>query len=165
VGGADYGSVRVGAFMGRRVIQSEAQKLLTEFSQQPPDSSSLDDVSDESLQEIYEANLALLEKEANLDYLCNIHPHRFEAQYAHLLPSDTNGKTFSERFGDHRDPVTRINLNSKYNIKAPTVHPIYENFRVKTFAALLSVANTDEQLASLGELMYQVCPLSHHPRP
>jgi L-arabinokinase len=76
VGGADYGSVRVGAFMGRRIIQSEAENLLTESSLQVPDSSSLNDVSDDVLKEIHEANLAVLEKEANLDYLCNIHPHR-----------------------------------------------------------------------------------------
>ncbi|CAM6123101.1 unnamed protein product [Calypogeia fissa] len=155
VGGADYGSVRVGAFMGRRIVQSEAQKLLTELSQQLPDSSTVDDQLDETLQEVHEANLSLVDKEANLDYLCNIRPHRFEAQYTQMIPSDMSGKTFTERFGDHKDPVTRIDLNRTYNIRAPTAHPVYENFRVKTFASLLTVATTDEQLGALGELMYQ----------
>lgn len=58
-------------------------------------------------------------------------PSRFESQYAHLVPSNAHGKTFTENFGDHNDPVTKINLDITYNIKAPTVHPIYENFRVK----------------------------------
>ncbi|QCE11575.1 L-arabinokinase [Vigna unguiculata] len=42
-----------------------------------------------------------------------------------------------------------------YVVKAPTTHPIYENFRVKTFKALLSSASSTYQLASLGELLYQ----------
>ncbi|CAG7897712.1 unnamed protein product [Brassica rapa] len=55
----------------------------------------------------------------------------------------------------HDDPVTVIDEKRTYNVKAPARHPIYENFRVKTFKALLTSATSDEQLTALGGLLYQ----------
>lgn len=66
VGGADYGSVRIGAFMGREIVKSIASKLLSQSlstnGRYPDDSE--------------EGGVELLEAEASLDYLCNLSPHR-----------------------------------------------------------------------------------------
>ncbi|EYU22088.1 hypothetical protein MIMGU_mgv1a0017931mg, partial [Erythranthe guttata] len=42
-----------------------------------------------------------------------------------------------------------------YGIRAATRHPIYENFRVKAFKALLTSSTSDDQFTALGELLYQ----------
>lgn len=36
-----------------------------------------------------------------------------------------------EKYGDHNDAVTVIDPKRSYIVKAPTKHPIYENFRVE----------------------------------
>lgn len=66
VGGADYKSVRVGAFMGREIIRSIAS---TFFSQ----SSSANGVTHDDPEEDC---VKLFEAEGSLDYLCNLSPHR-----------------------------------------------------------------------------------------
>jgi len=63
VGGADYGSVRVGTFMGRRIIQGTASKLANSFKKTRDEA---DDVE-----------LALSTEDAEEEYLCNIPPHRY----------------------------------------------------------------------------------------
>ncbi|KAK4435658.1 L-arabinokinase [Sesamum alatum] len=144
VGGADYGSVRIGAFMGRKIIKSVASDLLSE--------SCANGVTSDDLEE---DGVELLEKEASLDYLCNLSPHRYEALYVKRLPETLLGETFLEKYDDHNDPVTVIDKKRNYGLRAATRHPIYENFRVKAFKALLTSATSDDQLTALGELMYQ----------
>ncbi|KAL0330943.1 UNVERIFIED_CONTAM: L-arabinokinase [Sesamum angustifolium] len=144
VGGADYGSVRIGAFMGRKIIKSVASDLLSE--------SCANGVTSDDLEE---DGVELLEEEAALDYLCNLSPHRYEALYVKRLPETLLGGTFLEKYDDHNDPVTVIDKKRNYGLRAATRHPIYENFRVKAFKALLTSATSDDQLTALGELMYQ----------
>ncbi|XP_015693699.2 L-arabinokinase-like [Oryza brachyantha] len=152
VGGGDYGSVRVGTYMGRKMIKCAASDLASESS-----------ISDAPVQSNdYKQNaIDLLKSEASLEYLCNMPPHRYEAVYAKDIPEVITGDTFLEKYGDHDDTVTSIDPKRDYSVKAPTRHPIYENFRVETFKALLEAANTDEQLSALGELMYQ-CHYSYN---
>ncbi|KAK9946733.1 hypothetical protein M0R45_012180 [Rubus argutus] len=146
VGGADYGSVRIGAFMGRTMIKCTASTIMsrlfsTENGMNPYE---LEDDSSE-----------LPKAEASLDYLCNLSPHRYEALYVKTLPESILGEAFLEKYADHNDPVTVIDPKRYYGVRAPTRHPIYENFRVKAFKALLTSANSDDQLTALGELLYQ----------
>lgn len=68
VGGADYGSVRAGAFMGRKMIKSTASGMLP---QSLPSSNGINNIEPEV------DGVELLEAEASLDYLCNLSPHRF----------------------------------------------------------------------------------------
>lgn len=68
---------------------------------------------------------------------------------------DIKGDIFLNEIGNHNDPVTRADPGSTYAIKAPTAHPIYENFRVKSFAVGLTATDSDAQLEALGELMFQ----------
>ncbi|CAL4966539.1 unnamed protein product [Urochloa decumbens] len=146
VGGGDYRSVRVGTYMGRKMIKCAASDLVSESltSEAPAQS------------DCYKGNgTGLLKSEAALEYLCNLPPHRFEASYAKDIPEVISGDAFLEKYGDHSDTVTVIDPKRSYSVKAPTRHPIYENFRVETFKTLLAAGNTDEQLSALGELMYQ----------
>ncbi|KAG5225055.1 L-arabinokinase [Salix suchowensis] len=147
VGGADYGSVRIGAFMGRKMIKSIASSTL---------SRSLPSANGLILDELEDDSVNLIKAEASLDYLCNLSPHRYEALYAKMLPESILGETFLEKYIDHSDAVTVIDEKRTYVVRAPAKHPIYENFRVKAFKALLTSTSSDEQLTALGELLYQL---------
>ncbi|XP_051151499.1 L-arabinokinase-like [Andrographis paniculata] len=144
VGGADYGSVRIGAFMGQKIIKSFASESI---SISPANGATPDDGEEDGMQ--------LLETEASLDYLCNLSPHRYEALYVKQLPETMLGETFLEKYEDHNDPFTIIDKKRSYGVRPATRHPVYENFRVKAFKALLSSVTSDDQLTALGELMYQ----------
>ncbi|KAF9660618.1 hypothetical protein SADUNF_SadunfUnG0008100 [Salix dunnii] len=67
VGGADYGSVTIGAFMGRKMIKSIASSTLSR-SQPSANGLIVDELEDDSVN--------LIKAEASLDYLCNLSPHR-----------------------------------------------------------------------------------------
>ena len=41
------------------------------------------------------------------------------------------GQTFLDKYKNHNDAVTIIDQKHTYGVRAPTIHPIYENFRVK----------------------------------
>ncbi|KAK4782774.1 hypothetical protein SAY86_007148 [Trapa natans] len=147
VGGTDYGSVRVGAFMGQKMIQSTASTRLSESLSSALNGATLDEVEEDGIE--------LLETEASLDYLCNLAPHRYEALYSNVLPESILGEAFLDKYTDHNDDVTVIDPKCTYGVRASTRHPIYENFRVKAFKALLTSTSSDEQLTALGELLYQ----------
>lgn len=146
IGGADYGSVRIGAFMGRKMIKSTASDIY---------SKSYSNGNGNNPDDLEEYGIDLLQDEASLYYLCNLAPHRFEAIYSKNLPDTLNGEAFLTKYDHHNDPVTVIDKKRSYGVKAATRHPIYENFRVKAFKALLTSASSEEQLTALGELMYQ----------
>ncbi|POO03880.1 Mevalonate/galactokinase [Trema orientale] len=148
VGGADYGSVRIGAFMGRKIIKSIAATLLTRALPLP-------DAKGFNLDELDIDGIELLKAEASLDYLCNLSPHRYEGVYCKTMPYSLLGETFLKLYDDHNDPVTVIDRKRSYGVAAPARHPIYENFRVKAFKALLTSSPSHEQLSTLGDLLYQ----------
>ncbi|CAI0388032.1 unnamed protein product [Linum tenue] len=139
VGGSDYGSVRIGTFMGRKMMKSMASNK----------------VKENNSDEMGRNSTELLEAEASLAYLCNLPPHRYEGGYANKLPERITGEEFLTKYASHDDPVTVVNKDLTYAVKAPTAHPVYENSRVKAFKSLLTAAASDEQLSALGELMYQ----------
>lgn len=56
---------------------------------------------------------------------------RYEAVYAKKIPADITGESFLKTYTDHDDTVTVIVPKRTYAVKAPTKHPIYENFRVE----------------------------------
>ncbi|KAL5208229.1 hypothetical protein ABZP36_032664 [Zizania latifolia] len=157
VGGTDYGSVRVGTYMGRKMIKCAASDLLSQSLPSSPPTQSGDTHCDE----YEEHGVDLLKSEASLEYLCNLPPHRYEAVYAGDIPEIITGDAFLEKYGDHNDSVTIVDPKRSYSVKAPTRHPIYENFRVEALKALLTADKTDGQLSALGELMYQ-CHYSYN---
>jgi L-arabinokinase len=117
VSGADYGSVRVGAFMGLRMLSTMAG---TDWG----------------------------------GYLANVTPSELEQKYFDGLPEAIRGADFLERFGETADTATRVDPGKTYPVRRPTVHPVYENFRARTFLRLLE-GGAAESAPLLGELMYQ----------
>lgn len=136
ISGSDYTSVRVGAFMGQRIISEFMKK------------------------EGYPGIPG--------DYLANIAPDIFEKYFAHHLPQKMNGREFIQKYQSTFDTVTEINPESDYNIGNPAAHPIYENYRVHSFAELLKTPITEKTCVRLGELMYlshqsySACGLNSH---
>ncbi|KAG4963079.1 hypothetical protein JHK82_039758 [Glycine max] len=145
VGGADYGSVRIGAFMGMKMIKAKASEELSESWA----------ANGLNYDEVEQDDIELLKQETSLDYLCNLPPHRFVTLYAKTIPESIVGETFLEQYQNHNDPVTTIDPKRTYGVRAPTMHPIFENFRVVTLKALLTSAASTYQLTALGELLYQ----------
>ena len=90
-------------------------------------------------------------------YLANVETHEFEEQFARHLPDSMHGAEFLARYKGTTDPVTTVERDRTYAIRAPTMHPIYENFRVRRFAELLhrqGSLSQDEKI-TLGQLMYE----------
>ncbi|MDZ7263621.1 MAG: GHMP kinase [candidate division KSB1 bacterium] len=134
VSGSDYTSVRVGTFMGYRMIAALAGLKILPQSATP------------TLQ---------IDDPLWKGYLANIAPSVFEQYYAARLPEKISGRSFLGQYHGTTDTVTTVNPNNEYAVLRPTAHPIYEHFRVRTFAALLAESMTRPKLELLGELMYQ----------
>ena len=90
-------------------------------------------------------------------YLANIDPREFEEKFERQLPESMMGAEFIERYGGTSDPVTRVERDRAYAIRAPTRHPIYENARVRRFAELLQRPGSlsEDEKITLGQLMYE----------
>lgn len=56
--------------------------------------------------------------------------------YAKTIPESIVGETFLEQYQNHNDPVTTIDPKRTYGVRAPTMHPIFENFRVVVSTSL-----------------------------
>jgi galactokinase len=135
VAGADYGSVRVGAFMGYRMIADLA-------GLQAPGGGAGEPVQ-------------VIDPQWG-GYLANICPSVFAQRFCDRLPERLSGREFLDRYGGTTDPVTRVDPDRIYAVRNPTAHPIYEHYRVRSFAELLSEGGLGERrLELLGELMYQ----------
>jgi galactokinase len=134
VTGADYGSVRVGAFMGYRIIAEMAGLKVNVDT--PGEPAQIDDPQWSG-------------------YLANIAPSEFEQHYAARLPERIEGAEFLSRYKGTTDTVTRVVPERSYAVRIPTAHPIYEHHRVRLFAELLRGEIDDERMRLAGELMYQ----------
>ncbi len=88
-------------------------------------------------------------------YLCNLSPADFEQNGAPILPESMSGKDFLDKYGITSDPITEVNPHKVYWVKSCTRHPVYENFRVRTFGKLILQNIDNESLMLLGELMFQ----------
>lgn len=147
VTGNDYGAVRVGAFMGYRIIANLAGLSVTSQTT---------------------GNVAIADPQWQ-GYLANIAPSLWETAYRDQLPLTLSGAEFLERYGGTTDSVTHIVPERSYAVRQPTAHPIYEHHRVRLFRSLLQAQPLDEEhLLLLGELMYQshasysACGLGSH---
>ena len=132
VRGADYGSVRTGAFMGYRIIADLAKLKV-------------------------EAAGAVLHVEDGTwhGYLANVTPLEFESSYAEHIPERIAGGEFLARYGGTTDEVTWVNPERIYAVLKPTLHAVSEHYRVRAFADLLRDPASERRNAQLGELMYQ----------
>lgn len=134
VSGSDYTSVRVGAFMGYRIIAEVAGLAVTRKN----------DGSVEIADSLWNG------------YLANIAPSQWEMIYREHVPYELSGKAFLELYGGSTDRVTHVQAEHVYAVRQPTAHPIYEHHRVQLFRDLLAQHPlNEERLILLGELMYQ----------
>jgi galactokinase len=132
VGAGDYGSVRVGAFMGYRIIAEKAGFNVR-----------------------HRAGSIEIDDPLWRGYLANISPAEFEQKWMQYVPEKIKGQEFIDRFGGITDAVTQIESDRIYPVRKPTAHPIYEHARVRAFIKLLAETPTETRLRALGELMYQ----------
>lgn len=134
VGAGDYGSVRTGAFMGYRIIAELAGLAATK---EAPG----------SLVHVHDTKWH--------GALANLTPSEFEQYYSRHLPERISGGEFLKQYAGTTDAVTRVQPERNYAVRTPTAHPVYEHFRVRTFAELLTKELSEPTLKLLGELMYQ----------
>ena len=130
--GTDYGSVRVGTFMGYRIIADLA-----------------------GLRVNADDGYVRIEDPLWRGYLANITPAEFEAKYASQLPETITGADFLKSYQGTTDLMTRVCPDQTYAVRVPTAHAIYEPDRVRRFAELLKRPEHERTLVLLGELMYQ----------
>jgi galactokinase len=134
VGGGDYGSVRVGAFMGYRIIAELA-----------------------GLKVAPRGKAVSIEDPRWGGYLANVSPSEFEQEFAAHLPERMTGAGFLSRYGGTTDAVTRVEHGRTYAVRVAAAHAVHEHFRVRAFAELLGCGEGagERRHELLGELMYQ----------
>jgi L-arabinokinase len=133
VRGADYGQVRVAAFMGYRIL-ADALGLRVQTTD-TPGRVSIDDPQ-------YRG------------YLANLTPAELDAGLLQCLPPQITGAEFLQRYAGITDSVTRVSPEQSYPVRAATEHPIREHQRVRQFADLLESAREPNAFAALGQLMF-----------
>ena len=135
VTGADYVGVRVGAFMGYRILADLAGLRVT--AGERDGHVSVDDPRWHG-------------------YLANVGSDTFR-RYAPEIPTALDGSTFLGRYQGTTDLVTRVDPTRRYAIRTPTEHPVYEHERVAEWVRHLDVGASRGQLdaARLGALMYE----------
>ncbi len=132
VAGSDYTSVRVGAFMGYRMIAENAGLDINQVA--------------DGLVEIHDSRWN--------GYLANVSPAEYESEFSLKIPVSISGQEFLDSYGGTTDTVTKVDPARLYAVKAPTEHAIYESSRVQSFAKLLESV-TDDNVDNLGELMFE----------
>lgn len=132
VSGSDYGAVRVGAFMGYRIIA---------------------DLAALPVRVVEPGRVTILDPHWR-GYLANVKPETWAAQYRERVPLAMTGAEFLARYGGFTDTVTRIQPETRYAIRIPTEHPILEHARVSRFRDLLQAPFNDAVGHELGALMF-----------
>jgi galactokinase len=142
VTGADYGAVRVGAFMGYRILADLAGLRATAGAR--------------------DGHVRVSDRRWH-GYLANVGSDTFR-EFAPRIPAALDGAAFLARYQGITDLVTRVDPMREYAIRMPAAHPVYEHGRVMEWARRLSpadptVTRSPERLAllaaRLGELMYE----------
>jgi L-arabinokinase len=136
VTGADYGAVRIGAFMGYRILAELAGLRVTPGQR------------DGHVQ---------VEDPRWGGYLANVGSQAFR-RFEPDVPGALDGAAFLARYRGTTDLVTRVDPARRYAVRTPTAHPIYEHERVTEWAGQLrasSGAAAAVDAKRLGALMYE----------
>jgi L-arabinokinase len=136
VTGADYGAVRIGAFMGYRILAALAGLRVT-----PGQRDGHVQVDDPRWG----------------GYLANVGGAAFR-RFEQDIPETLDGEAFLARYDGTTDLVTGVDPARRYAVRTPTAHPIHEHERVTEWAALLSAspfAAAAPDASRLGALMYE----------
>jgi galactokinase len=133
VSGADYGSVRVGTFIGYRIMAELAGLKIVET------------ISGGGVR---------IDDPRWGGYLANVTPAEF-VSYAEHLPQRMDGAEFLARYQGTTDQVARVEPERDYAVRIPTAHAVYEHERVRRYAGLVAGRMSEQQLSRMGELMFQ----------
>lgn len=144
VTGADYGAVRVGAFMGYRILADLDGLRVTAGER--------------------EGHVRVDDPRWH-GYLANVGGDAFR-QFEPHIPEALDGDAFLARYRGTTDLVTRVDPKRRYAIRTPTAHPVYEHERVTEWARrLTSTQSSSPDPVRLGALMdeshasYSACGL------
>ncbi|MFL6280155.1 MAG: galactokinase [Vicinamibacterales bacterium] len=135
VTGADYGAVRIGAFMGYRILAALAGLCVTPGQR--------------------EGHVQIDDSRWG-GYLANVGSEAFR-RFEQGIPETLDGEAFLARYDGTTDLVTRVDPARRYAIRTPTAHPIYEHERVTEWTRLLTdsrSAMAAPDATRLGALMY-----------
>jgi len=136
VTGADYGDVRVGAFMGYRIIAALAG-LEVAAGDRP-------------------GRVRVRDPRWH-GYLANVGSQAFR-DFSPDIPETLEGAVFLARYQGTTDIVTEVDPVRRYAVRIPAAHPVYEHERVAEWARLLT-SGSDGAAAPdslrLGTLMYE----------
>jgi galactokinase len=132
--GADYCQVRVGAFMGYRMLLDSAG-IKVRPGRVP--------------------GQLFAEDNRWHGYLANVTPSELEGEFSSVLPDFMSGSEFLACYGGTTDAVTRVNGEIQYPVRAATAHAVNEHHRVRLYSELLKASPSEQRNALLGELMYQ----------
>ena len=130
--GADYGAVRVGAFMGYRILAELAGLRVASGKR---------------------GGHVQVDDPRWGGYLANVGTRTFR-RFAPAIPESLNGAAFLARYQGTTDLVTRVDPSRTYAIRTPTAHPIHEYERVDEWAQQLRSTQSPDA-ARLGSLMYE----------
>lgn len=158
VGGSDYGAVRIGAFMGLKILSAKSERRMSSGGKGEKKKGEGGDgggtattiattVGEESKEEEEEQL-----KPLGNGYLANISPSQYASIYERMLPDTITVDEFVSTYGQHWDAATvgRIDPGQKYAVKKPTAHPIFENFRVGAFKQILTASSQREEINGGG---------------
>ena len=135
VSGADYGQVRVAAFMGYTLIAHALGMPI-----RPAASAGRVQIDDPEYG----------------GYLANVGVERFERELVGRLPERLSGAEFSSEHAGIIDPITHVVPGVTYRVRAATAHPIHEHARAGEFRALMSSGRIDSGVCQrLGALMFE----------
>jgi galactokinase len=129
VTGSDYTSVRVGAFMGYRMIAD-----LAGLEARPTPGSALVSITDPHWR----------------GYLANITTAVWHERFRDRIPERMKGDVFLARYGGTTDRVTHVDPARTYAVRNATAHPIHEHERVNRFRALLDEQHPGESTRAAG---------------
>ncbi|MEO8520707.1 MAG: GHMP kinase [Acidobacteriota bacterium] len=133
VTGADYGAVRVGAFMGYRILAD-----LAGLTAGPGDRDGHVRMDDPRWH----------------GYLANVGSEVFR-QFRPEIPVLIEGQGFLAAYGGTTDAVTRVDPARRYAVRSPTTHPVLEHERVSEWARHLRAAPPAPDARRMGALMYE----------
>lgn len=118
VSGSDYTSVRIGAFMGYRIIADIAGLEAG--------------ATDAGRVTIHDPHWS--------GYLANVTTAAWRERFRDRVPATMHGGEFLSRYGGTTDHVVRVDPGREYAVRSATAHPIHEHERVTRFGELLGEA-------------------------
>lgn len=102
----------------------------------------------------------ILEQHFNrqLDFVTQLAPSQVRNMNESTLPATMTGGDFLRKFGGVDDPLSVVEPQRSYPLRAGALFPIEENFRCESAALMLSSMTTENKqstLRAVGEFMFQ----------